>query len=90
MGCVLRSLAQRNHPPTFGTRTGVECSKNTRDHVSTRRAAVARMDLASLAQLVEQCFRKAEVPGSNPGTGSIQKLPIKGVFGFYKRIFLPT
>ena len=28
---------------------------------------------ANLAQLVEQCFRKAEVPGSNPGIGSIIK-----------------
>ena len=28
---------------------------------------------AALAQLVEQCFRKAEVPGSNPGIGSIIK-----------------
>jgi hypothetical protein len=26
---------------------------------------------ASLAQLVEQCFRKAWVAGSNPATGSI-------------------
>lgn len=25
---------------------------------------------ATLAQLVEQCFRKAKVPGSNPGGGS--------------------
>lgn len=31
---------------------------------------VARERRASLAQLVEQCFRKAEVPGSIPGTGS--------------------
>ena len=30
---------------------------------------------ANLAQLVEQCFRKAEVPGSNPGVGSIKKPP---------------
>lgn len=26
---------------------------------------------ATLAQLAEQCFRKAKVPGSNPGGGSI-------------------
>ena len=25
---------------------------------------------ATLAQLVEQCFRKAKVPGTNPGGGS--------------------
>ena len=29
---------------------------------------------ASLAQLVEQCFRKAWVAGSNPATGSIPKV----------------
>ena len=29
--------------------------------------------IATLAQLVEQCFRKAEVPGSNPGGGSKNK-----------------
>ena len=28
---------------------------------------------ATLAQLVEQCFRKAKVPGSNPGGGSREK-----------------
>ena len=28
------------------------------------------VDVATLAQLVEQCFRKAKVPGSNPGGGS--------------------
>ncbi len=30
---------------------------------------------ANLAQLVEQCFRKAEVPGSIPGIGSRKKIP---------------
>ena len=29
---------------------------------------------ATLAQLVEQCFRKAKVPGSNPGGGSNKKI----------------
>ena len=29
--------------------------------------------IATLAQLVEQCFRKAKVPGSNPGGGSERK-----------------
>jgi hypothetical protein len=28
------------------------------------------LEVATLAQLVEQCFRKAKVPGSNPGGGS--------------------
>ena len=31
----------------------------------------AKIQYATLAQLVEQCFRKAEVPGSIPGGGSV-------------------
>ncbi len=34
---------------------------------------------ASLAQLVEQCFRKAEVPSSTLGTGSRENHSCKGV-----------
>ncbi len=40
----------------------------------------ASVSQASLAQLVEQCFRKAEVPGSTPGAGSIKKDPLMGLF----------
>ena len=31
------------------------------------------LKFATLAQLVEQCFRKAKVPGSIPGGGSLSK-----------------
>ncbi len=41
---------------------------------------------ANLAQLVEQCFRKAEVPGSNPGIGSRKNTPKQGVFFVDKEI----
>lgn len=37
------------------------------------RPSLARVSSANLAQLVEQCFRKAEVPGSTPGVGSMEK-----------------
>ena len=38
----------------------------------------APTNYATLAQLVEQCFRKAEVPGSIPGGGSITKNSAQG------------
>jgi hypothetical protein len=37
--------------------------------------------IATLAQLVEQCFRKAKVPGSNPGGGSDRKSVYNSVMG---------
>jgi hypothetical protein len=37
---------------------------------------------AALAQLVEQYFRKVEVPGSNPGSGSKNAPRARGAFLF--------
>ena len=39
---------------------------------------------AKVAQLVEQCFRKAEVAGSNPAFGSISKPPFTGGFDLFE------
>ena len=40
-------------------------------YIFLRQRLCARpIESATLAQLVEQCFRKAKVPGSNPGGGS--------------------
>lgn len=74
------------YPPEFGTRTGVECRGVLTDSFEHKRPCehphpvVAHTVLASLAQLVEQCFRKAEVPSSNLGAGSTQNIPKSGVF----------
>ena len=45
----------------------------------TRRLAfvIITAVIAGVAQLVEQCFRKAEVGGSNPPSGSINSSEIR-------------
>ena len=58
------SLA-RPPTPVRNTNEGGMRGTNTR-----RRPGLPGRSSANLAQLVEQCFRKAEVPGSIPGVGS--------------------
>ena len=52
----------------------VECllpKQKVAGSIPVSRSRARLLPHATLAQLVEQCFRKAEVPGSNPGSGSI-------------------
>lgn len=42
---------------------------------------------ADVAQLVEQCFRKAKVAGSNPAIGSILKTALNGRFLIIRTTF---
>lgn len=79
-------IADHRAGPRAAATTGRERARSEREVPSPEAtdavsASVASAEYATLAQLVEQCFRKAEVPGSIPGGGSTRKIPTSvGIF----------
>ncbi len=77
-GPARRSSAERRRVSYSGY---YECFPSIRDGFDSRYPLHrAQLGSADVAQLVEQCFRKAKVVGSNPTIGSRKKPPHAGGF----------